>query len=255
MNSKRDVHDASRRLGIFVNGKVGLSLLRKTLEYSPESLVALVINSDSLLGGLELPMNCDIRIWKDDDEYDVAEWLLSRQLDVLVLAWWPHIVKGALLEVASVTLNTHPSLLPHCRGKDPNFWAIIEGAPFGVTIHHVTSAIDAGDLAFQMEIPILWSDTGGTLYEKARTAMVQLYEQSLPEIIHGTIPRIPQGEGGSLHYRKDLEAASLIELDAQTTARGVLNRLRARTFPGHPACRFYEGGDRYEVRVTIEKLD
>ena len=163
-------------------------------------------------------------------------------------------LRGAVLNAAPIILNTHPSLLPYCRGKDPNFWAIVESAPYGVTLHHVNAAIDAGEIAFQKEIPVSWPDTGGTLYQKALTGIVTLFEEALPTIVHGTIPRIPQTEGGSLHYRSQLEPASVIDLDAPTTARDVLNHLRARTFPPHPACRFSDGNDVYEVRVTINKL-
>lgn len=110
-------------------------------------------------------------------------------------------LKGGILDAAPVILNTHPSLLPYCRGKDPNFWAIVESVPFGVTLHHVNAAIDAGEIAFQKEIPVSWSDTGGTLYHKALTEMVELFAEALPTIVHGEIPRIPQSDVGSLHYR------------------------------------------------------
>jgi methionyl-tRNA formyltransferase len=74
--------------------------------------------------------------------------------NIFLLAWWPLILKREFLALGQdVTLNLHPSLLPHARGKDPNFWTIVEECPFGVSIHHVTPDIDAGDIAFQREIP------------------------------------------------------------------------------------------------------
>jgi methionyl-tRNA formyltransferase len=211
-------------------------------------------DTETVPEGLDMPEGCEIRCWRVQDEDERVDWLLSKQLDVIILAWWPYLLKGAILNAAPVILNTHPSLLPYCRGKDPNFWAIVEGAPYGVTLHHVSAAIDAGDIAFQKEIPVSWSDTGETLYQKALTGMVGLFEEALPTIVYGTIPRIPQDDVGSLHYRSQLEPASVIDLDEPTTARELLNRLRARTFPPHPGCRFSDGDDVYEVRVTIDKL-
>ncbi|WP_120313504.1 formyltransferase family protein [Mycobacterium alsense] len=243
---------ATKRIGIFAHGEVGYSILGKLFAYAPESVVALMTETEALPEGLDIPTGCETRRWGGQDEGDRADWLASRRLDVIVLAWWPHLLKGAVLDAAPVILNTHPSLLPYCRGKDPNFWAIVEGAPYGVTLHHVNAAIDAGDIAFQKEIPVSWTDTGETLYRKALTGMVALFEEALPTIVHGTIPRIPQSDAGSLHYRSQLEPASVIDLDAPTTARELLNRLRARTFPPHPGCRFSDGDAVYEVRVTIE---
>lgn len=253
-NDDRSGGGATRRIGIFADGEVGYSVLGKLLGYAPQNVVALLIDAEAVPDGFDIPAGCETKRWRDQNEGERADWLRSRRLDVIILAWWPHLLKGAILDAAPIILNTHPSLLPHCRGKDPNFWAIVESAPYGVTLHHVTDAIDAGDIAFQQEIPVSWVDTGETLYQKALTGMVALVEQALPAIVHGSIPRIPQTGAGSLHYRTQLEPASVIELDTPTTARDLLNRLRARTFPPHPACRFSDGDDVYEVRVTIDKV-
>lgn len=253
-NSDRFSDRATKRIGIFANGKAGYSCLEKLLAYAPESVIALITDNEAIPDEFDIPEGCEAKLWQEQGESERANWLLSKQLDVIILAWWPYLLKGGILDAAPVILNTHPSLLPYCRGKDPNFWAIVESVPFGVTLHHVNAAIDAGEIAFQKEIPVSWSDTGGTLYHKALTEMVELFADALPTIVHGEIPRIPQSDVGSLHYRKQLEPASVIDLDAPTTAREVLNRLRARTFPPHPACRFTDGEDVYEARVTIDKV-
>jgi hypothetical protein len=56
-----------------------------------------------------------------------------------------------------------------------------------------------------------------------------------------------------LHYAKEIDAASTIELDKIYTARELVNRLRARTFFGHPACRFEDNGETYEITVNIKR--
>lgn len=243
-----------KRIGIFAHGNVGFSILETLLSYAPESAVALVIDTEPAPGDINIPEGCEVMRWRDLGEQERTNWLRAKRLDVIILAWWPYLLKGEVLNAAPVILNTHPSLLPYCRGKDPNFWAIVENSPYGVTLHHVNAAIDAGDIAFQKEIPVSWCDTGGTLYRKAALAMVTLFEASLPTIVYGTIPRTPQIEAGTLHFRKQLGPASSLDLDASTTARDLLNRLRARTFLPHPACRFTDGDDVYEVRVAIDKV-
>jgi methionyl-tRNA formyltransferase len=57
---------------------------------------------------------------------------LNLSFDLGILAWWPKIVKQPLLNLPEKGfINTHPSMLPHNRGKHYNFWALIEEAPFG----------------------------------------------------------------------------------------------------------------------------
>lgn len=177
-------------------------------------------------------------------------------LDLIILAWWPYIIRPEVIALARLgCLNFHPSYLPYNRGKHYNFWALVEGAPFGVTLHWVDEGIDSGDIAFQARIPTTWEDTGGTLYAKAQREIVRLFKERFAEISSGRIPRVPQEAGaGSFHRAAELDAASEIKLDESYTARRLLDLLRARTFPPHPGAWFVDGGERYEVRVEIRKV-
>ena len=185
------------------------------------------------------------------------EALRKLNLDLIVLAWWPYILSRELIEIPRLgCLNFHPSLLPFNRGKHYNFWAIVEGSPFGVTLHWVDTAVDCGDIAFQSPIEVSWEDTGATLYYKAQEEIVRLFIEKFAEIKSGRIPRIPQDlSRGSSHRASELDASSRIELDQTYTARDLLNLLRARTFPPHPAAWFTEDNTKYEVRVEIKKTE
>jgi methionyl-tRNA formyltransferase len=185
------------------------------------------------------------------------EALRGLGLDLAILAWWPYIIKGELISISRLgCLNFHPSYLPYNRGKHYNFWALVEGAPFGVTLNWVGDGVDCGDIAFQSRVETTWEDTGATLYHKAQQEIVRLFKESYPAIKGGNIPRVPQDlECGSFHFARELEEASRIALDKTYTARDLLNLLRARTFPPHPGAWFVDGGKKYEVRVEIKKID
>ena len=171
------------------------------------------------------------------------------------LLWWPKIISQRLISSLRFGfINTHPSLLPHNRGKHYNFWALVEQSPFGVSLHFVESGIDSGDLVAQKSISYTWEDTAETLYQLAVAGMKELFFESYPLIRKGEISAWSQDLSlGSFHYASELEVASLIDLDQPTTARQLLNQLRARTFKGHPACSFCEDGVQYEVRIEITK--
>lgn len=189
---------------------------------------------------------------------ELCEELSVRALsvDLGLLAWWPTIIKRCLIDRARYgMINFHPSLLPYNRGKHYNFWALVEGAPFGVSLHFVDERVDAGDVVFQRQIPYDWTDTGETLYFKAQREIVRLFCESYPTLRSLEFPRRPQDlSQGSFHAADELDRASRIDLEQLYRVRELLNLLRARTFKGHPACWFEEGGARYEVRIDVRRI-
>lgn len=251
------VGDAGRvRLALFADGEVGARALRLVVDRG-HPVACLVMTGAleraedpvAMLAGNPLVQEVVLA-----DDLD-PETMRRREIDLGLLAWWPKIIGDDLIASARLGfLNIHPSLLPHQRGKDPNFWVIREGTPFGVTIHHVDPGVDTGDIAFQREIEVRWEDDGEVLYRRSTAAAVDLLDENLDRILLGDIPRRPQPPGvGSYHRRAELEEASRIPLDEPSTGRQLLNLLRARTFRGHPAAWFVDDGERYEVRIEIRR--
>jgi methionyl-tRNA formyltransferase len=183
--------------------------------------------------------------------------LQGMNLDLIILAWWPYIIKEKLINIPRLgCLNFHPAYLPHNRGKNPNFWSLVEQRPSGVTIHFVDPGVDSGDIAYQKLIPSSWEDTGETLYNKGLKEIVDLFKEKFPEIKRGKIPRKPQDlSAGSFHKAVELDPASQIELDKTYRGRELLNVIRARTFRPYPAAWFVEDGVKYEVRIEITRVN
>jgi methionyl-tRNA formyltransferase len=226
-------------------------------ENDPPALLVLDPSSDEALDR-EIVFSSGVdpaAVVRSSDPALLADALAAHRIDLGILAWWPRILKAQTIHAAKAGfLNLHPSLLPFNRGKDYNFWAIVERAPFGVTIHWVTPGVDDGPIAFQRSIDLTWEDTGATTYAKAQDAIVGLFRDSWGDIRTGAIPRIDQSsDTGSFHRRAELEPASEIKLDGTYSGRDLLNLLRARTFPPHPGAWFIDDGDFFEVRVSITR--
>ncbi len=181
--------------------------------------------------------------------------LAATKPDIGVLAWWPRIIKGHLLTLpARGWLNFHPSLLPYGRGKNPNFWTLVDETPFGVTLHFIDAGVDTGPIVVQREIPVSWEDTGGSLYLQAREAIVDLFEESIDAILDGRLSGIPQDlDDGTAHRSADLDPASVIDLDVPIPPRRLFNTIRGRMYPPHPTACFYENGRRYDVEILIRE--
>ena len=245
------------RIALFATDQVGLQIAR-FLAGQDHQPVCLVLDGNDAKGmnaAIQNAAGLDPSLALKTDQarrQALAEFLTTRETDLCVLAWWPYLLDPEVLAIPRRGfLNLHPSLLPYGRGKAPNFWSLREGTPFGVSIHWVDEGIDSGDIAFQRRLPVTWADNGQTLYERAANELVSLFIDHWPQIKRGEIPREPQPANTICHYQRELDAASQIDLDAQYSGRELLDLLRARTFPPHPAAWFEADEQRYEVRVSI----
>lgn len=189
---------------------------------------------------------------------DLADKIKSLEIDFRlgILIWWPKIIKEPLLSIPeSGFVNTHPSFLPHNRGKHYSFWAIVEECPYGVSLHKVDQGIDSGDIVSQSSIPVDWTDTGETLHVKAKHEMVKLFAATYPSLRQSPVEGKPQPKDlGSFHHSSDIESVVQIELDRMMSARSLLNLLRAKTFAGRQGCVFTDNGKLFEVSVQIKEI-
>jgi methionyl-tRNA formyltransferase len=192
----------------------------------------------------------------DLKDEDFSERLSVPEPELGILAWWPNLVKGRLLSLPTKGwLNFHPSYLPFNRGKHPNFWALVDDTPCGVSLHFIDSGVDSGDVVARRRLETTWEDTGETVYRKSRDLIVELFKEEFDRIRSGALPRVKQDLAeGTSHRAKEIEEASRIDLDGCYSARKLLNILRARTFPPHPAAYFVDNGKRYSVQVTIREM-
>jgi len=239
---------------LMADSVVGDAITEWMLQNYPDDLAAVVYIEESNL--IVAAREKDIPCFLFESELQIRDELSHiSPFDIGILAWWPKIISSSLISLCRAGfINTHPSLLPHNRGKHYNFWALVEQAPFGVSLHFVDKGIDNGDIVAQMPIIYSWEDTGGSLYEKAGNEIVNLFKTIYPDIRNGEVKRVPQNlKDGSIHFANEINQASEIYLDKNYTARDLFNLLRARTFPGKPACTFKDNNETYEITVNIKR--
>lgn len=243
------------KLLLMANNLVGHEISEWLFDNYPGDLALVVTTAENEIIQSARSLGLPCLIYESGDQ--IVSFLdeASIAIDLGFLAWWPRIVKKPLLDISRHGfINTHPSLLPYNRGKHYNFWALVEQAPFGVTLHFIDEGIDSGDIVAQKSIPYDWEDNGASLYKMAQVATVNLFKETYPRIrIFDIDPKKQDSSKGSFHMASELEQSSLLELDKYYRARDLLNLLRARTFPGYPACRFSDEGAEYEIRIEIKR--
>lgn len=208
--------------------------------YGPEIIAAAKVPASAVLDAARLPEPATVAALK------------ALKADVGLSVMFGYKLRPEVFGMFSKgCFNLHPSLLPYGRGADPNAWAIIAGEPAGTTLHWIDGGIDTGDIVAQRRVGVEPTDTGETLYRRLEEESLILLDACWPAIAAGRAPRTPQAGAGSAHRRADLKRAERIDLDATYTGREVIDRLRAFTFPPHPAAFFEAGGRRIRVRVEL----
>ncbi|MFT5287167.1 MAG: methionyl-tRNA formyltransferase [Planctomycetota bacterium] len=101
----------------------------------------------------------------------------SYDLDLIVLGG-TRIIRGEVLDYpTSGVINSHPGLLPDCRGSASPAWSVYHDIPVGSSTHFCDNGIDTGDLLLRREVKVLRGMTYADLcYETLVLAGVLMKE-------------------------------------------------------------------------------
>ncbi|MCL2800126.1 MAG: hypothetical protein FWD28_00005 [Treponema sp.] len=153
-----------------------------------------------------------------------------------------------LLNLFYYKFNIHGSLLPKYRGRTPHVWAIINNEnKTGITIHDITIDCDSGDIYFQKEIPIKYSDTGGDILNKYFYHYPKIIEQFLLLLFDNKIDPKKQDDKLSTYYEKRNPEDGKINWNWQRER--LYNWVRALAPPYPGAFCYYNN-----VKIVINKI-
>jgi methionyl-tRNA formyltransferase len=151
--------------------------------------------------------------------------------EVMVVAAYGLILpQWALTSPKLGCLNIHASLLPRWRGAAPIHRAIEAGdATTGVTIMQMDVGLDTGDMLLSDELPILDSDTTGSLHDKLAEMGGRLIVQAIATLPQLTATQQPIEGVTYANKIEKVEAA----IDWSQSAEVITRRIRAfNPFPG-----------------------
>lgn len=146
-----------------------------------------------IAGEAGIPVYQPVSFRKDRE---ALEALQSLAPDVAVVMAYGQILPPTVIEAPSLAcVNLHASLLPRHRGASPIQAAIRDGdKETGITLMHIVSKLDAGDMILQESIPISDTDTGGTLHDRLAELGPSVLRRGLPLLASGTAKASPQDE-------------------------------------------------------------
>jgi methionyl-tRNA formyltransferase len=169
--------------------------------------------------------------------------------DFVFSFYFRSMIGARLLGAARVgALNIHGSMLPRYRGRAPVNWAILHGErETGATLHYMNARADAGDIVDQLAVPILENDEARDIFGKVTVAAEIILARSLPGLIAGTAPRLPQKiEAGQYFGRRRPEDG---RIDWSASAPDIHNLVRA-VAPPFPGAFGQIDGQRWMIHKT-----
>ncbi len=160
-------------------------------------------------------------------EDDAVMRLRAEAPDIIVVAAFGQILSKEILELPRYgCINVHASLLPKYRGAAPIQWSIIDGEEkTGVTIMQMNEGLDTGDILTQREVPILSTETGGSLFDKLAETGASLCVETISEIEKGNVNPVKQDDNFS-SYAKMLKK-ELGQIDFSEPAENIERLVRA----------------------------
>jgi methionyl-tRNA formyltransferase len=114
----------------------------------------------------------------------------------LVVLGGTRIIKPALISIPrDGMVNSHPGLLPECRGSASVAWSIYFDIPIGCTVHFIDPSIDTGPIIKKQVIPVHRGDTYEKLCWETIALAGELMVYAVDQWTRGTLKGVPQPVG------------------------------------------------------------
>jgi len=187
------------RVAVLASGR-GSNLAALLDRLGPEAAVACVASDVPDAVALERARAADIETavfplgedGREARDARLADWLVERQVELVVLAGYMRILTAAVVERLPV-INVHPSLLPDFPGLRAWEQALAAGAvETGATVHFVDLGLDTGPVIAQEPVPVRDGDTPEALHERIQAVEHRLLPDVVMRLARDEVPA-PEG--------------------------------------------------------------
>lgn len=176
----------------------------------------------------ELAEQCSIPVFQPDSLRDgkALEALTIMKPDLIVVVAYGRLLPKEILELPPLgCINLHASLLPKLRGAAPIQWSVMNGDTVtGVTSMYMAEGMDTGDMILSRATPIAPAETAGELSQRLALLGGELLAETIPLIIGGKAPRIPQDEHSVTFAPRILKEDAAV--DFRKAPKDVVNQIR-----------------------------
>jgi methionyl-tRNA formyltransferase len=258
------------RIVVMGTGPFAVPMFRALVE-SPHTIVAVATRPDHAPPGRKPPPNpmraaagaAGIGILDPErvNEPAAVASLAALRPDLFVVCDYGQILSRDLLSVPPLGgINLHGSLLPRHRGAAPVQWAIREGdAVSGVSVIHMTPALDAGNVIVARSTPVGPRETAAELEprlaELGTGAVIDAVERMQAAVAAtGTVVGIgiPQDTGKATRAPRLSKQDGIVDWSLPAA---TIERLRRALEPWPRLTTFYTRGDGERQRLVLEDVE
>lgn len=185
---------------------------------------------------------------RDTDHEVLEKEILAISPDIMIACSFRYKIPPNLIKIGGVNIiNIHGAKLPHYRGGNMINWAIIKGLEeTAITLINMEETIDTGDILAEKKIPIYYKDTAVTLKERMYTAIYELFDECLKDIIDKKI--VPREQDHTKAYYLPARKPGDGLINWESNAIDIYNLVRALVCPYPGAFTYYR-----DKKVIIEK--
>lgn len=227
------------------------------------NVIGVVTQPDKIVGKNKMPsftpikslaLEHDIPVFQPVKIRKEYQEILDMNPDIIITCAYGQIIPEVILNYPKYgCINVHASLLPKLRGGSPLHHSIIDGySETGVTIMHMDKGMDTGDMITRRSIPILDTDTVGSIHDKLSIIGRDLLLETLPSIIDGSAPREKQNDEEATYCHNITHEEELIDFNKK--ARDIFNQVRGMN--PYPVAYFNLDNKIFKVyEVSYEETD
>ena len=175
--------------------------------------------------------------------------------DFIVSVYWPYLMSpGIINKSLKGSINFHPALLPINRGWYPHVHSLLDGSPFGITLHSIDEGADTGPIWIQKEIEVDICMDAGHIHNLLQREMEKLFIENWPKISGGLIKPIPQDETkAKYHFKHEIENLDELDINRKIKIRDFINLLKARTFENRGFAYFIENNEKIYLQIKLNR--
>ena len=129
----------------------------------------------------------------------VMPHIAEMSLDLVVFGG-TRIIRGEILDhPMDGVINSHPGLLPECRGSASPAWSVYHDIPVGSSTHFCDNGIDTGELLLRREVPVKRGMTYEDLCYETLVLAGVLMKEALMAYDEGKWDEMRRPQGESEH--------------------------------------------------------
>jgi methionyl-tRNA formyltransferase len=106
----------------------------------------------------------------------------------------------------------------------------MDGTPHGATVHWMNERIDEGDIIVQESFPDDGLASAAAIRTRTREMCLDLFARALSFLVAGRVPRRPQGNGGTYHFRHEILEVTTLARDDTVTMDRIVRLIRGTDF-------------------------